>query len=317
MAKANKQTHVVDDGQVDLEFDEYEEKVVTAGEDDVQEEEQVASGSVEEGDSDEEVEQYSESVQKRINRLTKKMREAERNEQEAIGYAQQVQAESEKIKTRLKQVDHGYMSEYSGRIAAEEKAAQDDLKQAVRSGDPDATVAAQSRLTEIQVQKSKLEEAKRVSDARAQQQKAAQQQQQQQQAPQQQQQIQRDPRAEEWARKNKWFSMAQTPDRDVAMTGAARAIHEVLVEEEGFDPTSDEYYDEIDLRIRDMFPDKFSGSEPATKTNGTARRGAQTVAGASRSRTGRNRRQVKLTPSQRTIAAKLGVPESEYAKYVK
>jgi len=111
--------------------------------------------------------------------------------------------------------------------------------------------------------------------------------------------------------------MAQTPDRDVAMTGAARAIHEVLVEEEGFDPTSDEYYDEIDLRIRDMFPDKFSGSEPATKTNGTARRGAQTVAGASRSRTGRNRRQVKLTPSQRTIAAKLGVPESEYAKYVK
>jgi len=314
MAKSNKQTHVVDDGQVDLEFDEYEEKVVTVGE----EEEQVASESVEEGDSDEEVEQYSESVQKRINRLTKKMREAERNEQEAIGYAQQVQAESEKIKTRLKQVDHGYMSEYSGRIAAEEKSAEEALKQAVRSADPDATVSAQSRLTEIQVQKSKLEEAKRVSEARAQQQKAAQQQQQQQQQQQPpQQQIQRDPRAEEWARKNKWFSMAQTPQRDVAMTGAARAIHEVLVEEEGFDPTSDEYYDEIDLRIRDMFPDNFSGSEPATKTNGTARRGAQTVAGASRSRTGRNRRQVKLTPSQRTIAAKLGVPESEYAKYVK
>jgi hypothetical protein len=243
------------------------------------------------------------------------MREAERNEQEALGYAQQVQAESEKIKTRLKQVDHGYMSEYSGRIAAEEKSAEEALKQAVRSADPDATVSAQSRLTEIQVQKSKLEEAKRVSEARAQHQKAAQQQPQPQQPPQQQ--IQRDPRAEEWARKNKWFSMAQTPDRDVAMTGAARAIHEVLVEEEGFDPTSDEYYDEIDLRIRDMFPDNFSGSEPAARTNGTARRGAQTVAGASRSRTGRNRRQVKLTPSQRTIAAKLGVPESEYAKYVK
>lgn len=305
MAKSNKQTHVVDDGQVDLEFEEYEEKVVIAGE----EEEQVAT------ESEEEVEQYSESVQKRINRLTKKMREAERNEQEALGYAQQVQAESEKIKTRLKQVDHGYMSEYSGRIAAEEKSAEEALKQAVRSADPDATVSAQSRLTEIQVQKSKLEEAKRVSEARAQHQKAAQQQPQPQQPPQQQ--IQRDPRAEEWARKNKWFSMAQTPDRDVAMTGAARAIHEVLVEEEGFDPTSDEYYDEIDLRIRDMFPDNFSGSEPAARTNGTARRGAQTVAGASRSRTGRNRRQVKLTPSQRTIAAKLGVPESEYAKYVK
>jgi hypothetical protein len=311
MAKSNKQTHVVDDGQVDLEFEEYEEKVVIAGE----EKEQVATESAEGGDSEEEVEQYSESVQKRINRLTKKMREAERNEQEALGYAQQVQAESEKIKTRLKQVDHGYMSEYSGRIAAEEKSAEEALKQAVRSADPDATVSAQSRLTEIQVQKSKLEEAKRVSEARAQHQKAAQQQPQPQQPPQQQ--IQRDPRAEEWARKNKWFSMAQTPDRDVAMTGAARAIHEVLVEEEGFDPTSDEYYDEIDLRIRDMFPDNFSGSEPAARTNGTARRGAQTVAGASRSRTGRNRRQVKLTPSQRTIAAKLGVPESEYAKYVK
>ena len=312
MATANKQTHEVDDGQVDLDFDEYEETVVTPGE--AEEEEQVASGAEEE-----EVEQYSESVQKRINRLTKKMREAERNEQEAIGYAQQVQAESEKIKTRLKQVDHGYMSEYSGRLAAEEKAAEEALKQAVRSADPDATVASQSRLTEIQVQKSKLEEAKRVSEARAQQQQAAQQQQQQQPQQQQpqQQQIQRDPRAEEWARKNKWFSMANTPDRDVAMTGAARAIHEVLVEEEGFDPTSDEYYDEIDLRIRDMFPNNFSGSEPASQTNGTARRGAQTVAGASRSRTGRNRRQVKLSPSQRAIAAKLGVPESEYAKYVK
>ncbi|MDB4313342.1 hypothetical protein N9977_00190 [bacterium] len=310
MATANKQTHEVDDGQVDLDFDEYEETVVTPGE--AEEEEQVASGAEEE-----EVEQYSESVQKRINRLTKKMREAERNEQEAIGYAQQVQAESEKIKTRLKQVDHGYMSEYSGRLAAEEKAAEEALKQAVRSADPDATVASQSRLTEIQVQKSKLEEAKRVSEARAQQQQAAQQQQQPQQQQPQQQQIQRDPRAEEWARKNKWFSMANTPDRDVAMTGAARAIHEVLVEEEGFDPTSDEYYDEIDLRIRDMFPNNFSGSEPASQTNGTARRGAQTVAGASRSRTGRNRRQVKLSPSQRAIAAKLGVPESEYAKYVK
>ena len=306
MAKANKQKHVVDDGQVDLDFDEYEETVVTTGEEEA--EEQVASSSEEE----EEGEQYSESVQKRINRLTKKMREAERNEQEAIGYAQQVQAESEKIKSRLKQVDYGYMSEYSGRLAAEEKAAEEDLKKAVRSADPEATVASQSRLTEIQVQKSKLEEAKRISEARAQQQ----QQQPQQQQPQQQQ-VQRDPRAEEWARKNKWFSMKNTPQRDVAMTGAARAIHEVLVEEEGFDPTSDEYYDEIDLRIRDMFPDKFSDSEPASQTNGTARRGAQTVAGASRSRTGRNRRQVKLSPSQRTIAARLGVPESEYAKYVK
>ena len=308
MAKANKQTHVVDDGQVDLDFDEYEETVVTTGGEEA--EEQVASGSVEE---EEEVEQYSESVQKRINRLTKKMRDAERNEQEAIGYARSVQAESEKIKTRLQQVDHGYMSEYSGRLAAEEKAAEEALKQAVRSADPDATVSSQSRLTAIHVQKAKLEEAKRVSEAR---QQVQQQQAQVQQQPQQQQQ-QRDPRAEEWARKNKWFSMAQTPQRDVAMTGAARAIHEVLVEEEGFDPTSDEYYDEIDLRIRDMFPDNFSGSEPAARTNGTARRGAQTVAGASRSRTGRTRRQVKLSPSQRSIAAKLGVPESEYAKYVK
>ena len=311
MAKANKQKHVVDDGQVDLDFDEYEETVVTTGEEEA--EEQVASSSEEE----EEVEQYSESVQKRINRLTKKMREAERNEQEAIGYAQQVQAESEKIKSRLKQVDYGYMSEYSGRLAAEEKAAEEELKKAVRSADPEATVASQSRLTEIQVQKSKLEEAKRISEARAQQQQQQPQQQQPQQQQPQQQQVQRDPRAEEWARKNKWFSMKNTPQRDVAMTGAARAIHEVLVEEEGFDPTSDEYYDEIDLRIRDMFPDKFSDSEPASQTNGTARRGAQTVAGASRSRTGRNRRQVKLSPSQRTIAARLGVPESEYAKYVK
>jgi len=315
MTKANQ--HVADDGQVDLEFDEYEEKVISVDDEIAPDEVKQEAVSDEEGEEGEEVEQYSKSVQKRINRLTKKMREAERNEQEAIGYARNVQAESERVKARLQQVDQGYMSEYTGRLAAEEKAAEDALKSAVRTADPDATVSAQSRLTEIQVQKSKLNEAKRISEARAVQLKNSQQPvaQPQVQAPPPQE--QRDPRAEEWARHNKWFSMAPTEGRDVAMTGAARAIHEVLVEEEGFDPTSDEYYDEIDLRIRDMFPDKFSGSEPAAKTNGTARRGAQTVAGAFRQRTGRGKRQVKLSPSQRAIAAKLGVPESEYAKYVK
>ena len=314
MTKANK--HVADDGQVDLEFDEYEEKVISVDDDDDDTVPGEAKQEAVSGEEGEEVEQYSKSVQKRINRLTKKMREAERNEQEAIGFARNVQAESERVKARLKQVDQGYMSEYTGRLAAEEKAAEDALKSAVRTADPDATVSAQSRLTEIQVQKSKLNEAKRISEARAVQLKNSQQPLAQPpvQAPPPQE--QRDPRAEEWARHNKWFSMAPTEGR-VAMTGAARAIHEVLVEEEGFDPTSDEYYDEIDLRIRDMFPDRFSGSEPAAKTNGTARRGAQTVAGVFRQRTGRGKRQVKLSPSQRAIAAKLGVPESEYAKYVK
>ncbi len=295
----------VDDGTVDIEvgegFDGQEIEIEDVSE---QPEEKELT------ESEDEHEEYSQSVKKRIDRLTKKMREAERQKEEAIKYAQGVQTEAEKIKAKLSAVDQGYLSEYGGRISAETASAQEAFKRAVSVGDPDATLDAQQKLTELQFASSKLEEAKRMQARRAPQEQAQQQQQQQQQPqqqqqyqPEQQQQAKPDPRAEKWAEKNEWFG------DDNTMTFAAYGIHKQLVDE-AFDPTSDDYYDELDKRIRGEFPHKFSDT-------GAKRRTAQTVAGVSRTSSSNGRKQVKLTPSQVAIAKKLGVPLEEYAKYVK
>ena len=252
--------------------------------------------------SDDEMAEYSESVQKRINRLTKKMREAERREEEAIKFAQNVQAESEQIKQRMQNLDQGFMTEYGQRIQLQQQQAEAALKRAVELGDAEGTVVAQKELTDISIAANEYAQAQRRAEANQQ----VPQQQAPQAAPQQQapQQPQRpDPKAEQWAEKNSWFG------QDEAMTFAAFGIHKKLVEEEGFDPQSDDYYNELDRRVEEEFPHKFE------KQN---RRPAQTVASASRQTTGRSgKRQVRLTPSQIAIAKKLGVPLEEYAKYVK
>ena len=298
----------VDDGTVDIEVGEgYEEQEVEV--DDISDSSEEKTVTAQE----DEHEEYSQSVKKRIDRLTKKMREAERQREEALKYAQGVQSEAEKIKAKLNAVDQGYLTEYGGRITAEMASAQEAFKRAIAVGDPEATLEAQKKLTELQFASSKLEEAKRMQARRAPQQESDQQQYQQQYQPQQQQpqpqqQYQQpatrpDPRAEEWAEKNDWFG------NDNTMTFAAYGIHKQLVDE-AFDPTSDDYYDELDKRIRAEFPHKFSDT-------GTKRRTAQTVAGVSRTSSSNGRRQIKLTPSQVAIAKKLGVPLEEYAKYVK
>jgi hypothetical protein len=289
----------VDDGTVDIEVGEgYEEQEVEV--DDISDSSKERTFT----ENEDEHEEYSQSVKKRIDRLTKKMREAERQREEALKYAQGVQSEAEKIKAKLNAVDQGYLTEYGGRITAETTAAQEAFKRAIAVGDPEATLEAQKKLTELQFSASKLEEAKRVQARQA----PPQQQQQYQQPQQQYQQYQQpatrpDPRAEEWAEKNDWFG------NDNTMTFAAYGIHKQLVDE-AFDPTSDDYYDELDKRIRAEFPHKFSDT-------GSKRRTAQTVAGVSRTSSSNGRRQVKLTPSQVAIAKKLGVPLEEYAKYVK
>ena len=291
----------VDDGTVDIEVGEgYEEQEVEV--DDISDSSEEKTVTAQE----DEHEEYSQSVKKRIDRLTKKMREAERQREEALKYAQGVQSEAEKIKAKLNAVDQGYLTEYGGRITAEMASAQEAFKRAIAVGDPEATLEAQKKLTELQFASSKLEEAKRMQARRAPQQESDQQQYQPQR--QQQQQYQQpatrpDPRAEEWAEKNEWFG------NDNTMTFAAYGIHKQLVDE-AFDPTSDDYYDELDKRIRAEFPHKFSDT-------GSKRRTAQTVAGVSRTSSSNGRRQVKLTPSQVAIAKKLGVPLEEYAKYVK
>ena len=311
MATEKKQTHEPDDGQVDLSFNEYEETTVSVGGDEPETKEAKEPAIEVSEEKEDEHQEVSRNVQKRIDRLTKKMREAERREKEAISYAQNVQNESEQIKSRLQTVDKGYMNEYGTRLNIEQKQAEDTLKKALDSGNTTAAVAAQRKLTQLAVSADRytnIQNNRNVQEQQQQQVAAQQQQQQVQQPPPQPPQPPEqppDPKAEEWAGKNNWFG------KDEAMTFAAFGIHKGMVEKEGFDPQSDDYYDELDSRLRDKFPQEFN--------NGSGKRPVQNVAGNSRSRgktSGRSRR-VKLTPSQVAIANKLGVPLEEYAKYVK
>jgi hypothetical protein len=271
-----------------------------------------------EPDPSNEQEDYQGAAQKRINRLTKKMRDAERREQEAIRYAQQVTEEAQTLQARVKQLDTGYLHEYGGRLDIETKTAEGALKRAVEIGDSDGVIENQRKLNQLYAAAEKYREAKRGQEMReaqaAQQEQYASQQQYtpQQQQPQQQQIIRPDPKAETWAERNTWFG------QDEAMTFAAFGIHKKLIEEEGFDPQTDEYYSELDQRLRKRFPQEFA-STPANDS-GSSRRPVQTVAGVSRSSqtTGRGANaKVRLTPTQVAIAKKLGVPLDHYARYVK
>ena len=253
-----------------------------------------------EADSDDQFKKAEDATQKRINRLTKKMREAERQREEALNYAKNVQAESEQIKQRMQSLDNNYVNEYSSRVTSQMEQAEAELSRAIEIGDSAATVQAQRKLTNLAIQADRAEQAKAQQEQqKAQAQAVAQQvpQQAPQQAPR-----RPDAKAEQWALRNTWFG------DDEAMTYAAFGIHKKLVEEEGFDPTTDEYYTELDRRIDDKF-------NTGAKT--TSKRPAQTVAGATRTTSGRSGKKVRLTPSQVAIAKKLGVPLEEYAKHVK
>ena len=242
------------------------------------------------------------ATQKRIDRLTKKMREAERREGEALNFAKQVQGESQQLKSRMANLDTSYVNEYTNRVTTQMTQAEQEYARAMEMGDSQAAVEANRKLTSLSIENDRASQAKMQQDRAA----AQRQQHPQQVAPQQQQQqeLRRpDRKAENWAEKNEWFG------QDDAMTYAAFGIHKTLVEEEGFDPKSDEYYNELDQRISNKFN---------TPSNNTSKRAVQTVAGVSRPNSGRSSgKKVRLTPSQVAIAKKLGVPLSEYAKYVK
>ena len=246
------------------------------------------------------------ATQKRIDRLTKKMREAERREQEAVRYAHAVQSEATQLKSQVDALDTNYVSEYSNRVVSEMERVEEQLARSIELGDSAGTVESQRKLTSLAIQADRAAQAKLQQENSRNQAFAAQQQQQYQQQQQPQQPanpVKRpDARAEQWALRNSWFG------QDEAMTYAAFGIHKALVENEGFDPSGSEYYNELDRRIAG----KFGGG---AKTS--SKRPAQTVAGASRTSNGRTGRKVRLTPSQVAIAKKLGVPLEEYAKYVK
>ena len=287
---------MAEDKQIELELDDNNDVEVEVKPENTETEEKSVQTEVVEEDQFKKAES---SMQKRIDKLTKKMREAERREQEAINFAKNVQQESNNLKTRLNNLDTSYITEYDNRVKSQMAQAEKDLAKAMEIGDSQAAVVANKQIAELSVQNSQLNQAK------AQQERQKQIQEQQAYAPQpnQPQQIRRpDPKAVEWASKNDWFG------RDDAMTFAAFGIHKRLVEEEGFDPQSDEYYNELDRRIEDKF--NMSSKD-------TGKRPVQTVASVQRN-SGRNSgKKVRLTPSQVAIAKKLGVPLEEYAKYVK
>ncbi len=255
-------------------------------------------GSDKQQDNTQAVEEYSEGVKKRIAKLTKKMREAERQKEEALRYAQSVKQERDKYEATATSLDKNYVTEMEGRIASSIAAAQAKLAAARTNEDSKAEVEALTAISQLGYEQGKLAELKtqhQVQETAAKEKPVQQQ-------PIQQQPV-RDPKAESWAEKNEWFG------KDNAMTYTAFDLHRKLTEEEGMDPQSDEYYEEVDRRIRLEFPHKFDKPVEEKQTS----KPTQNVASATRSsKTGR--KQVRLTSSQVAIARKLGVPLEEYAK---
>ena len=245
-----------------------------------------------------ELKEYSEGVQKRIAKLTRKMREAERQREEAVQYAQSVTQQKNQAEQRLSKLDKNYVSEFESRVTSSIAAARQALKTAIESQDVEGQIAAQEQLANLTVESARVNalKAREVAQPKEKEVNVT---------PQQQPIQQSDPKAEEWATKNPWFG------NDTAMTYTAFDIHKKLVEEEGYDPKSDEYYTEVDSRIRVEFPHKFDKMDDNTTKRA---RPAQNVASANRSgRTGR-KKTVKLSPSQVAIAKRIGVPLEEYAK---
>ena len=269
---------------------------------------ETAKAEPEAAGSDDELGEYSKNVQSRIKRLTEKYRKEERDREEAVRLSQSLLEENKKLKSRMQQLDTGYLSEYGTRLQTQTEAAKRAYKEAYEAGDPDRMAEAQMAMSNLAIEQQRYNNAKARADQdqRLQTQRA--------QTPQQQapaaaapqpQQAKPDPKAQGWAQKNTWFG------EDRVMTTAAFAIHQGLIEDEGFDPQSDEYYTELDKRMRREFPHKFQSQK-----SGGGTQVASAGSSASRS-TKQGRRTVKLTPSQVAIAKKLNVPLEEYAKYVK
>ena len=251
-------------------------------------------------EKEDELKTYSDGVQKRIAKLTRKMREAERQKEEALAFAQSVKQERDSLESRFVKADKSYVSEFETRVKSNMEAARSALRTAIEAGDVDAQVKAQEQMATLnadavrlaslksqQETEPKVEKQVNVSPSQAEQP------------------VRTDPKAEAWAARNSWFG------NDTAMTYTAFDMHKTLVEKEGYDPQSDEYYEEIDKRLRVEFPNKF---DKVADTTTEKAKPAQTVASARRPANTGRRKTVKLTPSQVAIAKRLGVPLEEYAK---
>ena len=308
MAEESMESEEFNGTTIELEEDNQESSAVEAADSDSNSDEtrtKVRKSS----DGDDELESYSEGVKKRINQLTARRKAATEEAEAAVQYAQQVHQENQQMKARLQQLDQGYRSEYEGRVVSQEQQAKRALTEAHEAGDYEKVAEAQSALSQVAIEKERirLQTAKAQRDERQRQAQAEQQQQQQQYQQQyQQQQPQRqaaDPKLEKWLSKNDWF------EKDNVMKAAATAIHNQIVGEEGFDPTTDEYYSEIDKRIRKEMPHKFQVKQ----------KNAQVVTPASsngRSLKSGRKNTVELTPGQVAFANKMRIPLELYAKEV-
>ena len=248
-----------------------------------------------------ELEDYSENVKKRINQLTAKRKQALEDADAAMQYAQQQKKENDQLKQQLSNLDKGYISEYGTRVESQTDQAKKLFKEAYEAGDSEKMAEAQDVMAKLAIEKERL----RIQKARSEQEVQPQQKQQEQ--PPQRQQAPKvedlDPKLQNWMKSNTWFGS------DMVMTGAAQGLHQQLVGSEGFDPTSDEYYAEIDKRMRDSFPNKFQDK----------RQNAQAVAPATsngRSVKSGRKKTVELSPGQVAFAKKMNIPLERYAKEV-
>jgi hypothetical protein len=295
MSQENQEVLEEEDTGVEVEIDSPEESGSEA---------KVETEVSEPAKSEDELESYSKNVQSRIKKLTEKYRKEERDREEAVTMAQKLLEENNKLKTQVKNLDKGYVNSEESRLQSQIAGVKQQYREAYDSGDSDAMFAAQEQLSKMALMQERVRVAKQrlsIEDAQP--------------APEQVQQAaplvnkkqpDPDPRAQEWANKNEWFGS------DEVMTYAAFGLHKKLVEEEGFDPNTEDYYSEVDKRMRTEFPHKFQ----ATKKSGGAQV-APAGASATRSTAKSGRRSVKLSPSQIAMAKRLNVPLEEYAKYVK
>jgi len=290
-----QQQEIEETTSVELEDTSTEEVVENSKEVELQEDETTRTNVQ---DNDEELDQYSEGVQKRINKLTAARRKAEEEAAAAVQYIQQMQNENENIKQRLKTIDKGYVSEYEGRITSQEAQAKRAYQEAMEAGDYEKSADAQTALAQIAIEKERLRLQKARSQQDSQEIDVPPQPQ-----PQQQVQQERDPKLDSWLSKNEWFG------KDNVMTGAARALHETLVAEEGFDPRTDDYYAEIDKRMRKEMPQKFQGDKKNVQSVTPAGSGTRSL------KSGR-KKSVELNPGQVALAQKLKIPLEKYAAEV-
>ena len=315
MPEEEKKDNLIDVGEADekateINLDEQQPKKEAAQEEEKIEVEQVEAKEetpvetqkeekVEE--KKDELKEYSDGVQKRIAKLTRKMREAERQKEEAIAFAEAANKSKTEMEGKLSKLDKNYVSEFESRVKTNLAAAKLALKNAIESQNVEAQVAAQEQIANLTVDAARLNSMKVAEKEPKKEVTINPQQINNKRAP-------TDPKAEEWASNNSWFG------NDSAMTYTAFDIHKKLVEEEGFDPKTEEYYEEVDKRIRLEFPHKF---DKVSNTTTERAKPAQNVASAKRSASTGRKKTVKLTPSQVAIAKRLGVPLEDYAKQLK